>query len=180
MRAYVITNKVSGKKYVGITRQSLAMRWKWHVSTAKRNDKYAICRAIRKYGADSFTIEEIVDGLDWDDLCETEKTLIFALNTRAPNGYNLTDGGQGGKGVRHSAEAKLKISVAGKGRKLTEETKAKISAGHKGKTLSKEHRKKLSAAKLGKKQSARSKEHSEKISEGLRRAWERRRSNING
>ena len=176
MRAYVITNTINGKQYVGITRQSVAMRWKWHVSSARTDRQHAICRAIRKYGVKAFTIAEVAEGASWDELCETEKTLIFIYATRAPRGYNLTDGGQGGKGVSQSLEARKKISVAVRGRKLSSETKEKISKSHIGKTLSKEHKEKLSIAKLGKKLSPRSKEHAAKISEGLRRAWARRKT----
>ena len=191
MKIYMIQNSVNGKSYVGITRRSLAERWSEHLEEARgARSSRALTQAIRKYGESAFSIQLLGEAEDWDSLCAAEVELIQLLGTKAPGGYNLTNGGDGAVGLceealarmrekcrklRHSEETKKKISEAGLGRKHSEEAKAKISAGHSGKVLSEEHKEKLSAAKMGKKRPNRSEEHCRKISEGLRAAHKRRR-----
>ena len=68
---------------------------------------------------------------------------------------NLTDGGGGPRGLKHSAESRTKMSVSRTGRPKTPEHRAKIAAGllaggrHKGKTISLEHRVQISIARGG-------------------------------
>jgi len=192
MKVYLITNLRNGKKYVGITRRSLSKRLSEHIEMSRRKSiSTALASAIRKYGVEAFEIKKIGEAEDWVSLCDAEKDFIKSLNTKAPFGYNMTDGGDGVAGLseesmqrmrdkcrsnRHTPEAKMKISIAGLGRKHTEEAKARISAAHKGKYLTAEHRAKLSAAKLGKKRSLRSEEHKRRISEGLKAAHKRRKA----
>lgn len=191
MKIYLITNLVNGKSYVGITRRSVDERWAEHLQDASgAKSRRALTNAIRKYGVSAFNIEEIGKADDWDSLCAAEIELIESLQTKVPAGYNMTNGGDGARGLcnealermrdkckmhRHSVETKLKISAAGKGRKVSDETRRKISERHIGKTLTVEHKEKLSAAKLGKKMPPRSDEHKRKISEGLRAAHKRRK-----
>jgi translation initiation factor IF-3 len=53
---------------------------------------------------------------------------------------NMTDGGEGHSGRKHTLEARAKQSEAAKKRKpMTAETKAKLSAAHKGRKKSPEH-----------------------------------------
>lgn len=87
---YVITNKVNGKQYVG---QSVhpEKRWWEHKNRAKsRYDDLPIHLAIAKYGEDNFNF----DILEWtDDYDNREIQTIKELNTIAPNGYNISSGG---------------------------------------------------------------------------------------
>jgi len=62
---------------------------------------------------------------------------------------NMTDGGEGTSGYKHSKENKKKISISSKGRKHSEETKRKM----KNKVFSKETKKKISKSKIGNKHS---------------------------
>lgn len=191
MKIYLITNNVNGKRYVGLTSRSVSERWAEHLEEARGSrSRRALTLAIRKYGAPAFTIEQIAEADDWDSLCLAEVDLIESLGTKAPLGYNMTDGGEGSRGLceealermrekcrklRHTPESRQKISEAGAGRIMSEETKARISSKHSGKVLSPEHRQKLSLAKTGKKMPVRSEEHKRKISEGLRAAHARRK-----
>jgi len=146
--------------------------------------------AIRKHGEMSFRIESIASAITRDDLSALECALIRQYATKAPLGYNLTDGGDGvvgldpeivartaerNRGRKHSAEALRLIGEASRGRVATPETRRAIGRARKGIPLSLEHRAKLSAAKAGKKLPPRSKEHSARISDGLRRAHARRK-----
>lgn len=194
MIAYLITNKETGKQYVGITRCTMKDRWRRHVGDARRGYRTGIFqRALVKYGAASFTVEEVAEARTWEDLCEIEVALIVQYGTMKPAGYNMTAGGEGiagyrydpelvkriadkQRGKKHTEEARALISAAGKGRVWSEESRAKNSLKHVGKKLTEEHKAKLAAAKLGKKLSPRSAEHSERISAGLRAAWARRKA----
>jgi len=97
---YVITNTVNGHRYVGITKDLVA-RWKDH-----KRSKEVSClqRAIKKYGVDAFEFKHIADAFSWENACELERILIKEYNSRAPNGYNLTDGGDGGFGYKFGPE----------------------------------------------------------------------------
>lgn len=87
---YKITNLIDGKIYVG---QSVhpEKRWTEHKQRARNHyDNYPIHLAISKYGEDNFNFEII----EWTPLYEErEKFFIRELNTLAPNGYNLIEGG---------------------------------------------------------------------------------------
>jgi group I intron endonuclease len=133
MIVYLITNKVNGKKYVGQTVQPLKDRWKLHKSRAKHVYKTAICSAIRKYGFSSFSIEVLHECETKEEMGFFEKYYIFFLNTNPPFGYNLTGGGEGTSGWKHTEDAKKKISLAGAKRKQSEEAKEKLRKAHTGK-----------------------------------------------
>jgi group I intron endonuclease len=93
---YTITNQVNGKVYVGCTIGSVQRRWSYHLKDARRGSELAIHSAIRKYGVSNFlvsVVKEITGSRR--DLLEAEKSAIRLLNTVAPNGYNLTLGGEG-------------------------------------------------------------------------------------
>jgi group I intron endonuclease len=178
MFVYLITNRVNRRQYIGITTKTVARRWTNHKADAVSGSQKALHRAIRKYGVGAFLVETIATGLTPKGLRELERGLIVQYGTRSPKGYNMTDGGDGAAGLTHSAAAREKISTSGKGRIVSEETRRKMSSSHKGKVLSPEHRAKMAAAKLGGKQPPRSEIHRQRISEGLRQAWARRRTAI--
>lgn len=58
---YLITNKINNKKYVGKTTKSIKERWEEHLKDSKKEkcEIRPLYRAIRKYGIENFTIEEI-------------------------------------------------------------------------------------------------------------------------
>ncbi len=193
MHLYLIRCAANGKCYVGITSRSVQERFAEHLAEARQGKKRPLLNAIRKYGPECFSVREVLSAESWRSLCEHEKRLIAMLNTKPPFGYNITDGGDGvvglapelrslialkNKGRKHTDEVKRKISETSKGRRHTDQSRQKLSEAHKGKKLSDEHRRKLSEAHKGKKMKPRSKEHAAKISEGLRRAWARRKGEL--
>jgi len=93
MFIYKITNVITQKLYVGQTKRSIQRRFKSHISEANRNlyDTY-LHRSIRKYGKENFTIELLEECND-DNISKREIFWIQTLNTKAPNGYNLHEGG---------------------------------------------------------------------------------------
>lgn len=137
---YLITNLLNDKRYVGQTTQSLEKRMNEYT-----HGKQYIDRAIRKYGRKNFTAE-IIEMCPVEQLNERERFWIAKLNCKTPNGYNLTDGGEGIVGLKKTPEHCAKIGSANKGKKRTPEQCAKISTAHKDKPLSNEHRAKIGAS----------------------------------
>ncbi len=170
MIIYKATNKINGKIYIGQTVQPLHKRWKDHCRGDKQPEGY-LHRAIVKYGAESFTIEQIDSAETLEELNIKEETYIKALNCLSPNGYNLLPGG-GNREVHPETQEKIRQKLKGrpisnrwaKGRSHphSEETKAKLSAIFKGKLIknrwtggnpnppSEEHKAKMSAMWKGK------------------------------
>lgn len=93
---YVITNKVNNKQYVGKTIQSVKERFKEHKYRSKygTHNHLPLYAAIAKYTIDNFTIEQ-KEEVEINLLDDRESFWIKELNTLAPNGYNLTLGGEG-------------------------------------------------------------------------------------
>ena len=114
----------------------------------------AIGNAIRKYGLENFTIEVIEECETLEQLNEREMFWIAYFNSKAPNGYNLTNGGEGGIPCD---DTRAKLSAARKGVPKSREHCKKIGAAQKGKIISDDTRAKIGAARAGKKHSAKTK-----------------------
>lgn len=101
MIVYCYTNKLNGKKYIGITSRSLDEREKSHLYEAynKNLSTYNVPfkRAIRKYGIDNFDKAILYVCDSFDEACEKEKFYIEKYKTyykyKNSNGYNATIGG---------------------------------------------------------------------------------------
>jgi group I intron endonuclease len=154
---YSAVNKINGKRYVGITRGTIAARMRGHLG---RGHTY-FQNALRAYGIQSFDISVLDTADDWKVLCEKEKYWIAELKCIYPNGYNLTAGGEGigdfNSGKPLSVEHKRNIGLGLLGRVVSRETGFKISLAKKGRGngwtgrhLSPAHRAKLSASSMGK------------------------------
>lgn len=90
-------------------------------------------RAWNKYGEENFEFCVIGEFSE----CELGKKEQYYISLYKSNdlnfGYNMTKGGDGSLGLKHTDESKKKISEYQKGKKHKEETKIKISQSHKGK-----------------------------------------------
>lgn len=100
---YCCENLVNGKVYVGETKRTLRERWLEHTYVAEergsRDIKMAICNAIKKYGAENFSVYILEENLQDDDTRkEREKYWIEKLNSfvdvSGSCGYNMTTGGR--------------------------------------------------------------------------------------
>lgn len=109
MIVYLITNKLNGKRYVGITTQKLQNRINQHIvqKETKRQKKSAISEAIAKHGFENFLVEQIDAAETIQELYEKEKQWIEKLGTFGVE-YNLTKGGDGSHGRILSEESKEK------------------------------------------------------------------------
>ena len=102
---YVLTSP-SGKQYVGKD-SNLPSRVRDHLSGNAPNCR-AIHDAIKKYGADAFSVEIIqYPGISDEALNAVERWWIRQLQTLSGFGYNLTEGGEG---VIPSEETRQKFS----------------------------------------------------------------------
>jgi len=96
-------------KYVGQTIRTLKQRKSSHLSSSKKGSTYYLHRAIRKYGAENFKWEVIYNAASEEELNEKETYFIKEYNTNSQDGYNLTEGGRGIRGWKHSELTKEKI-----------------------------------------------------------------------
>jgi hypothetical protein len=144
MIVYLITNKINGKKYVGQTSCSLEYRWKCHKKIS--SGCLLMRQAIKKYGEDNFDVKPIVitneEGANY-----YERQLIKIWNTKTPNGYNLTDGGEGV--LNPSVETRQRMREAQLGNKQSEHTIAKRAKKLRGKIRTEETKLKMSQAQMG-------------------------------
>lgn len=176
MIVYVITNLINSKKYVGQTIFDLKDRWTSHKSNARNGSTFYIHKALMKYGFENFEIKTLVEvGSKWEmDLYE--KGMIKAWDLRNPEkGYNLTDGGEGIPGRKHSEETKLKMRLKRLGYVVSAESRARMSRSKmgislgKGRKLSEEHCKNIGLAKRGKTTSLKGRKKSKEHIENMRR-----------
>jgi group I intron endonuclease len=111
---YRILNKITQKCYIGESKcLNINRRWNQHKKTIENNKGYcpALRDAVIKYGIENFIFTVIIVCFD-DDRFKYEKEYIIKYNSVVPNGYNLTNGGEGGggfQGKKHSEEVKNKI-----------------------------------------------------------------------
>lgn len=93
---YMATNKINGKRYIGMTRQTMEYRRSAHYHRAETGIKgYGaprISAAIRKYGRDAFEWCVLETDLSIEGAKQKEIELIALLKPE----YNVTKGGDGG------------------------------------------------------------------------------------
>ena len=152
---YLITDTTNGMKYTG--------KHHYHIE-GQLDPNYhgsgTIIKNIYKKRPETLKEEYIKTCYSEEEMNSDEQYYIKLFKTLWPNGYNLTEGGEG---CVASEETRKKISEALKGMKHpmfgkhhSEESKKKISDAHKGKPghnkgkpMSEEHKKKLSFARKG-------------------------------
>ena len=118
----------NGKKYVGLTSQSVEQRWgvdgRRYQNNKGNNHFY---RAIQKYGWDN--IKHKVFEVDTEsEMYYLEKYLIAYYQSNNPKyGYNKSTGGEHQSGWHHTDEMKVQISKSCTGWYHTDETRLRIS-----------------------------------------------------
>lgn len=86
----------TGRRYVGLTSQTMMQRWKIHISKAKssKGGRWHFPNAIRKYGPDAFSHEvlEFCHSLEVANLAE-ECWIEFYDTMNSEKGFNVLKGG---------------------------------------------------------------------------------------
>lgn len=147
---YSHTNKVNGKKYIGITSKSPEERWGENGVNYRKEKHPCFYSAIQKYGWNNFEHEILYQSLTENEAKELERKLIKEYHTcvydKPKMGYNMTFGGDGILGHIASEETKLKMSEAHRGEKNnffgkhhTDEQKKKWSEERKNTNLGKDN-----------------------------------------
>lgn len=115
---YLITNIKNNKKYVGqvIQHRGYKIRFNEHICGTKYSNSKRLYSAIKCYGKDNFKVELIEDNIPENIIDARESYYIDKYNTFYINGfgYNMTKGGQGIHGYKHTDYNKLKISESSK------------------------------------------------------------------
>lgn len=118
----------SGKVYVGITCQEPKKRWKGG-SGYNRKDGHQrkFGNAVQKYGWDNIQHIIIAEGLTNESANFLEQCLIKLYKTMGYS-YNITDGGDGGLGIKHTLETRKHLSEIRIGKKENvEDTRRRIA-----------------------------------------------------
>lgn len=154
---YCHKNKTNGKCYVGITSYKPEKRWGKNGYHYRKQYFY---RAINKYSWDGF--EHIILHKNLKESVAKEKEIYYIklYNSKSPNGYNLTDGGDGNAGIQTSEETieKLRKSHIGqvewnKGLKGKYIQKESTKESHLLKWKEEQYSKKQTLSHMGNKQS---------------------------
>lgn len=83
MIVYKITNNINNKIYIGLTTCSLEYRWAKHLAEGRNVDnKKHLYKAMRKYGLENFSIEQIDSTEDFKELGRLEREYIKNMNLR--------------------------------------------------------------------------------------------------
>ena len=145
---YKHINKINGKVYIGQTALNVERRWR----NGKGYKTGVFKKAIEKYGWDNFEHIIVRDKLSKEEANLLEVSLIRKYKELGIC-YNITDGGEGACGYKHTEESKKKISNRSKGKKIPEYIKILVSERFKGVALTEEHKLKISIALRGKSKS---------------------------
>jgi group I intron endonuclease len=93
---YVVTCNINNKRYVGISNDP-ERRWKEHTRRANNPSdpsyNLKLYRAIRKYGWEAFSVEEVLRGSR--EFCGLLEVSFISIYDSFENGYNSSQGGEG-------------------------------------------------------------------------------------
>lgn len=132
---YCFENKINGMKYIGKS-VNLRKRIKDHINQL-RIGKDA-CTYLQNswsiHGEENFSIY-VIEECGVESISDMEIYYISYYNTKRPNGYNLTDGGDGTNGYNWTNEQRQSIVGSGNpfhNKKHTEETKKIMGDSQRG------------------------------------------------
>lgn len=124
---YMHTCIVNQKSYIGVTNKTMERRWHEHCQWTDRGSKFVFHQAIRKYGVEAWTHEILAVVESVEEAKRLEVDLIERHGTYR-NGYNMTVGGDGLRGIVWTDERRAKLAESLRGVPKPEEMRRKISA----------------------------------------------------
>ena len=138
----------SDRVYIGLTNQHPVHK-RWNRRDPYRHNQY-FTSAIEKYGWENFQHEILCEGLTAEEAIQLEIDLISKYRSaEKEHGYNLTNGGGGRVGLKHTEKTKEKMSKAAKGKKKSEQHRANLSKANEIRFKDPEERKKVSNGRKG-------------------------------
>lgn len=164
MILYKVTNLVNNKVYIGKTcLPKLNYRKVKHEHSVLCGSNVYFHNALRKYGFDNFKWEVLGHYDSNEDLINAEiGYIVYCQKYLKLLLYNLTIGGEGFNGYKH-----------------TDKTKELFRQQHLGKKFSQSHKDKISKSNIGKHDywvgKLRSKLTKQKMSESQKKAWQKRK-----
>lgn len=155
-KIYSLSDPRTGEvRYVGKTIQPLRERLQAHLGYARSGGKRPVCKWLRGLLAVGLepipqVLEFVPDGIPW----EIREQFWIARFRESVSLTNISVGGPGGAGVRHSDEWRKRMGDIHRGKKLSVATRNLLSAAHKGKQISAATKEKISVALKGREFSA--------------------------
>lgn len=128
----------NGKIYVGWTSLTARQRLEGHKLDARSNSDHLVHKAIRKFGEGSICIDTLVIADDCEYLKQLERLAIKVFHSKMPQGYNMTDGGEGVKGLKWSIESRERAKIQRKGRVFCPASTARLPEINRGRKRSSE------------------------------------------
>ncbi|MBM6549765.1 GIY-YIG nuclease family protein [Marinomonas ostreistagni] len=89
MVVFKITNNVTGKHYIGTSFNSGFQRFEQYVEAANENLDFPLYEDIRQHGVDAFSVEELYDTNDKEELYELEQDYLVIYNAESLRGYKI-------------------------------------------------------------------------------------------
>jgi len=148
MYIYKITNNLNNKIYIGLSSKTPEETTDYYGSGVVIN------LALDKHGKHNFTKTILERNITDIDLLSERERHYIKLYDATNKGYNITKGGRGVLGYKHTEETKQKIAESNrlKGPR-SEETKQKIREANSGVPFTKERCEKIRKALKGRKMS---------------------------
>lgn len=116
MKLYEIRNSENDAVYVGVTRNTLANRYRSHKHSSKTAHTPLYC-AMRKYGFDKFSIELVYEFETEDEMLKAEKDRIAFYRQIGIKCYNILDGGESYFPIKNWESYRAVLREKRKGRK---------------------------------------------------------------
>lgn len=148
----MIQNLVTGKVYVGRA-VNLRKRWTQHKHHLRAGTHHSpkLQRSWSKHGEAAFKFVPLAVHIDEEAaLVELEQHYM----DRYKPAYNCSPSSKTNRGVKYSAEARARMSIAQKGRVITETARAKIAESLRGRRMPQEVRDRIGRGNKGKKVSS--------------------------
>lgn len=158
-----------GKIYIGIT-NDFSRRMRAHKGASLRNT-HPVCRAIAKFGWDNVNKETLVVG-EYHYVRKLESSAILAFNSRVPDGYNVSQGGEFAPSL--APEVRAKIAKANTGKITPIEQRQKQAESMRKKWLEPEYREKVISAATGNRRSDETKKKQSEARVGIKFSDEHR------
>lgn len=140
---------LKGLRYVGVS-SNLKSRMSDHRGQARRGNSRPVYKWMRKHGVENIDPVELSVHSTSLEMFEAEIETIARLRAEGQDLLNVTEGGEGTMGYRHSQDVYDRLAESRRRENLPEEVRLKLSESSKRENLSPETRKRMSDSHKGK------------------------------